>query len=182
MIKKYLGIVGLFLSLLFVLSACTQTSNQPAETVGEDNNEVNVENTETSNLDFQVTAVSGREISLSSNVEQEKPTVVYFMASWCPSCAKNWESLNEVYPKYKDDVDFVAISIDPTDTPEVLTDLASDKAFVFDAAPGNNEVLQNFDVTKQTAKFAIDSDGNIVERHDGILSTEEWDAFFAQLV
>ena len=42
--------------------------------------------------------------------------------------------------------------------------------------------MMRFNVTAQTAKFAIDKDGNIIEHNDGAFTAEEWDAFFAQLI
>lgn len=48
-------------------------------------------------------------------MEENKPLVVYFTASWCPDCAKNWPAISEVYPEYKDKLVFGAIGIDPTD-------------------------------------------------------------------
>lgn len=129
-----------------------------------------------------VTDITGKELSLAANVATERPTVVYFMASWCPICAMNWEGLNQIVPKYEGTVDFIAISIDPTDTAEVLEELAAARNFAFRTSPGNIDAMLKFKVTAQTAKFAIDKNGKIVERHDGALTAAEWDAFFAQLI
>ena len=132
--------------------------------------------------DFSVETIDGKTVSLQKSIEEGKPTVVYFMASWCPTCAKNWAALNEVYPTYADEVNFVAVSIDPTDTKEVLVDLAQEKGFVFDSSPGNVQLAIDYDVKKQTAKFAIDKEGNIVSRHDGALNAEEWTALFESVL
>lgn len=91
------------------------------------------------------------------------------MASWCPICAKNREALNEVYPKYEDQVNFVAISIDPSDTQPVLQDLAEDKEFVFNTVPGNPEIVKQFGVEGQTEKFGITADGEIVYHHKELI-------------
>ncbi|MDD9953030.1 MAG: TlpA disulfide reductase family protein [Candidatus Woesearchaeota archaeon] len=132
--------------------------------------------------DFTVTTSNGDEFALAQKTAEGRPVVVYFMASWCGTCAKNWAALNEVYPAYEGQVDFVAVSVDPTDSAEVLTELSIDKGFVFETSPGNTDLALDYDVTKQTAKFAISADGAIVERHDGALDEAGWDAFFAQLV
>ena len=128
-----------------------------------------------------VTDIEGHELSLANNVADGRPTVVYFMASWCPICATNWESLSQVVPRYEGKVDFIAISIDPTDTVEVLTRLAADRNFAFRTAPGNIDAMMQFKVMAQTAKFAIDGEGNIVYRHDGALTEAEWEYVFSQL-
>ena len=130
---------------------------------------------------INVQTIDGEQFSLESNINEGKGTVVYFMSSTCPTCAKNWEALNEVYPEYEDRVDFVAVSVDPTDSVAVLSDLAVEKNFVFATSPGNPQLAVDYSVTKQTAKFAIDSNGNIIERHDGALTAAEWRAFFEQV-
>jgi cytochrome oxidase Cu insertion factor (SCO1/SenC/PrrC family) len=130
---------------------------------------------------FSKTTTSGEEFSLSKNIEEGKPTVVYFMASTCTKCAKNWEALNEVYPEYEDKVDFVAISVDPTDSDTVLKKLGTDKEFRFETVAGDAQLAAQYEVFKQTAKIAVDKEGNIVERHDGVYSTEEWRTLFESL-
>ncbi len=157
-------IIAVFL-LIFAV-ACAQSTITATET------------TPVQAAPLEVQTTSGEEFSLAKNVEEGKPTVVYFMASWCPKCAQNWESLNEVYPKYEDDVEFIAVSIDPTDTQDVLAELAVEKGFVFKTTPGNPQLATDYNVAEQTTKFAIDAQGNIVNKHVGVLSTQEWDEFF----
>ena len=99
--------------------------------------------------DFTATTSGGRQISLAG-LTSDKPTVIYFMASWCPKCAQNWEALKEVYPEYKDRVNLIAVSIDPTDTADVLTKLGNEKGFVFETVPGNVEMVKLFNVQSQT--------------------------------
>lgn len=165
--NKALLIIGIISALLIGCAQQTPTGN----TVVEDKAP-----------DFSVTSVNGKDISLAQSIEDNKPTVVYFMASWCPKCAKNWKGINQAYPTYQDNVNLVAISIDPTDDEETIKKLAKEKGFLFEAVPGNPAVAKAFGVTQQTTKFAIDAAGNIVDRHEGVLSPEEWDAFFAQVV
>jgi len=151
--------------LLIFAVACTTTVTE-------------TESTPVQAAPLEVQTTSGEEFSLETNIQEGKPTVVYFMASWCPKCAQNWEALNEVYPKYEGDIEFIAVSIDPTDTQEVLADLAVEKGFVFKTTPGNPQLASEYGVAEQTTKFAIDAQGNIVNKHVGVLSAQEWDAFF----
>lgn len=131
--------------------------------------------------EFTATTSGGRQISLSS-LTGDKPTVIYFMASWCPSCAQNWEELKVVYPEYKDRVNLISVSIDPTDTADVLTKLSQEKGFMFETVPGNVELVKLYNVNSQTTKFGIDKNGNIVETHVGVLSAAEWRQFFQKLL
>lgn len=172
--KSYIiaGVVGIVL----IIAAVVIGSSFGPESV-EITEDVNAK----SAPDFTITDLEGNEISLSENIENGKPTVLYFMASWCPSCAKNWDSLNAVYPDYKDYVSFVSVSVDPTDTNSVLSELSNERNFMFPTSEGNPELARSFNVYAQTTKVAIDSQGNIVYRHDGVLSEEQWRELFDQL-
>lgn len=130
---------------------------------------------------FAGRTTGGEQVSLDSYLSNDKGVVIYFMASWCPVCAKNWEALNEVLPEYEDRVHFIAISVDPSDTQPVMEKLAAERGFLFATMPGSPEIATAYGVQKQTAKFAIDSEGNIVARHDGALSADEWRAFFEKV-
>ncbi|MBT3406882.1 TlpA family protein disulfide reductase [Candidatus Woesearchaeota archaeon] len=131
--------------------------------------------------EFSIETIDGDTVSLTENKNQGLPTVLYFMSSTCSTCAKNWAALNDVYPDYKNKVNFVAVSVDPTDTVDVLKDLREDRNIIFDMSPGNPQLAIKYGVKKQTAKFAIDETGKVVSRHDGALTDDGWRAFFEQL-
>lgn len=112
--------------------------------------------------DFTVTTITGETLSMQEFKESGKPTLVYFTASWCPVCAKNWPAINEVYPEYKDRVNFISISIDPTDTTEVMSKLAEDKGLNYPLVPGNPDIMVDFGVKSQATTVGVDAQGNIV--------------------
>ena len=166
--KKFVGIV--VLAIMLVVAGCTKSG----ESVGQAEQVVAVKAAPS----FTVETIEGRTVSLDAYKAEEKPIVLYFMASTCTSCAKNWKNINEVYPEYQGVVDLVAVSVDPTDDRELLKKLAADKGFTFETVEGNPQLAVQYDVKKQTAKFAIDKEGNIVSRHDGVLTAEEWRELF----
>lgn len=132
--------------------------------------------------DFTVTTISGETVSRESFLASGKPTLVYFMASWCPTCAKNWPSLNQIYTEYGDRVNLVAISIDPTDTQEVLNDLAAKKGLIFPIVPGNPQLMLDFGVKGQATTVGIDSEGNIQFIKSGEFSLDEYRSMVEELL
>jgi peroxiredoxin len=66
----------------------------------------------------QVTAkaLDGRQVELAAG----KPSVVFFFAGWCGSCVPEAAALGELHRERGDDVNIVAVSIDPGDTPETI--------------------------------------------------------------
>ena len=129
--------------------------------------------------DFSATTTAGDSVSLAKYLENGKPTLLYFMASWCPTCAKNWPDLEALHKS--GDANILAISIDPTDTAEVLNELAAEKGLTFPMVPGNTKIMLDFGVTMQTTSIGIDSQGNIGFTESGDLSLEKYRSLINEL-
>ncbi|MEX0721583.1 MAG: TlpA disulfide reductase family protein [Balneolaceae bacterium] len=169
-----LNFIPLLAALLLLGSACTTERSE-----AENQNDANLEEAP----DFKVTTIDGEEISLQSSLEEEKPVVIYFTASWCPVCAKNWPALSEVYPEYKDRLTLVAIGIDPTDDEEVMRKLSEEKGFTFPVTKGMPNVMLDFGVESQATTVGVDRDGNIAFRKNKmVLSADEYRELFNELV
>ncbi len=108
--------------------------------------------------------------------------MVYFTASWCPTCAKNWPSLNSVYKSYKDRVNFISISIDPTDTDEVLTQLAQKHNLVYPSVAGNPKIMVDFGVRGQATTLLVNSKGEITFKEQGHITLEEYQELLDNLL
>jgi cytochrome oxidase Cu insertion factor (SCO1/SenC/PrrC family) len=133
--------------------------------------------------DFEVTTVSGDTISLQNSLDEGKPIVIYFTASWCPICAQNWPVLTEVYPEYEDKLTLVAIGIDPTDDEKTMRDLANEKGFSFPVTRGIPEIMLEYGVDSQATTVGVNKDGEIAFRKNKMaLSAEEYRELFDQLV
>ncbi|NBC64221.1 MAG: redoxin domain-containing protein [Bacteroidetes bacterium] len=133
--------------------------------------------------DFEVTTLEGNSVSLEKSVEENKPMVVYFTASWCPTCAKNWPVFSELYPEYRDDLNFISISIDPTDTKEVISNLVEEEGITYPSTWGHPNIMVDFGVQAQATTVGINRDGYIeFVKSNTALSKEEYQALFDQLV
>jgi len=132
---------------------------------------------------FEVTTLEGNTVSLEQSVEENKPIVVYFTASWCPTCAKNWPVFSELYPEYRDDLNFISISIDPTDTKEVISNLVEEEGITYPSTWGHPNIMVDFGVQAQATTVGINRDGYIeFVKSNTALSKEEYQALFDQLV
>ncbi len=123
---------------------------------------------------FNATTITGENVSMDSYLQSKKPTLVYFSASWCPICAKNWPSINEVYKTYGDKVNFISFSIDPTDTDEVLTKLAKKHNLDYPMVKGSPKVMVDFGVRGQATTVLVNSKGEIVFKESGHISLNEY--------
>lgn len=133
--------------------------------------------------DFEVTTIEGETISLQSSLEEDKPVVVYFTASWCPICAQNWPALTEVYPDYEDQLTLVAIGIDPTDDEQTMRELSEEKGFTFPITRGLPEIMLDFGVDSQATTVGINKEGFIEFRKNKMaISANEYRELFDQLI
>jgi cytochrome oxidase Cu insertion factor (SCO1/SenC/PrrC family) len=65
---------------------------------------------------MRVHDIRGQTVALAG-----KPTVLYFMASWCSSCTYGQSQLREVHRRLGDRVNLVTVDVDPLhDTPAAL--------------------------------------------------------------
>lgn len=172
------GIATLLAGLLFLGACASENAESTAEeTIDEEQSDLRKA------PDFEVETLEGDTVSLQKSMEEEKPLVVYFTASWCPICAKNWPVLSEVYPDYKDELNFVAIGIDPTDTKKVMEDLAAENGFAFPTTWGHPQIMIDFGVESQATTVGVNRDGYIAfQKNKTALSEEEYRELFDQLV
>lgn len=177
--STHISFVSLLLTLLLFVSACSSESSETSADQSQ-----NVSETElTKAPEFEVTTIKGETVSLKGSMEENKPLVVYFTASWCPVCAKNWPALSEVYPEYQDRLNFVAIGIDPTDTEEVMSELAEEKGFTFPTTWGHPQIMVDFGVESQATTVGINRDGYIAfQKNKTALSADEYRQLFDELI
>ncbi|MDR9418054.1 peroxiredoxin family protein [Gracilimonas sp.] len=144
----------------------------------------NSENSEAEKVpSFEVTTVSGDTISLDESLQEGKPVVIYFTASWCPICAQNWPVLTEVYPEYEDRLTLVAIGIDPTDDEETMRELAEEKGFTFPVTRGLPNIMLDYGVESQATTVGVNRDGEIAFRKNKMaLSADEYRTLFDELL
>ncbi len=173
-----LGIITLFSVFLFI-SACNSEKSDTAT----ENNSNKEQNELTKAPNFEVTTIEGDMVSLQKSMDEDKPLVIYFTASWCPICAKNWPVLSKLYPEYKDQLDLVAIGIDPTDDEETMRELAEEEGFTFPITKGHPEIMRDFGVESQATTVGVNADGTIAfQKNKTALSEEEYRELFDKLL
>ncbi len=182
---RYLKILPVLAGLLLLMAACTSENKQSEKKQASESKQA--PGTKQTDLqkapNFKVVTIKGDTVSLAQSLEVNKPMVVYFTASWCPICAKNWPVLSEVYSEYKDRLNMVAISIDPSDTEKVMSKLAREKNFAFPVTKGYPDVMVDFGVNSQATTVGINSDGYIVfQKNKTALSADEYRTLFDRLV
>jgi len=174
--------IGSALLILFLVVSCTAPEADQSASASEESHTMSASD-KTKAPDFEVTTISGETVSLQKSMEEDKPLVVYFTASWCPICAKNWPVLSEVYPEYEDRLNLVAIGIDPTDDAEVMRNLSEKHGFTYPTTAGHPEIMLDFGVESQATTVGVNRDGYIeFQKNKTALTADEYRELFDSLV
>jgi len=97
--------------------------------------------------------------------------VVNFWASWCPPCIAEMPDLEAVHQLTDGQVAFVGVNTQ--DTPDRAEALAVETGVTYDLVRDPDGALfQAFGGIGMPSTFYVDRDGNIVERHTGLLTRE----------
>ena len=174
-----------FLLLIF-LAGCSGNLELKTKTQAQELSQVQVIGTGIGETppDFTVVSSDGKAIRLSSLLEQKKPIIIYFMATWCPYCAEDYGVLSGIYKDYENEIIFASIDLDLN---ENVLDLAKYRkrypalqSMIF--AEGQEQILQDYSVTKTTTKYAVARNGTIIYKTIGAFNEEEWKLLLDALV
>ncbi|MBI3035075.1 TlpA family protein disulfide reductase [Candidatus Woesearchaeota archaeon] len=175
--------IGLILLLIIFLSACS-SANQTAETgntvLQQASFGINKGDTPP---DFSITTIDGKQYRLSQFKEENKPVLLYFWASWCPYCSRDFDVVKNVYPRYTDKAAFLAIDLDLNENKELINKYKEKKGLNgIDFAEGKSNILSDYAIKYTTTKYAISRDGKIIYKGSGVFNEQQWKVLFDAMV
>lgn len=126
--------------------------------------------------DFSISTIDKQTLSLAS-FRDKKALVITTTASWCPTCIIEAEQFAPVYPQFKDSVEFLSVSIDPTDDRVKLEAFrVNNNTPWFYTEPklsGARDMILAYRFDRFEITYIIDKDGVIRFKDRGITSTEK---------
>lgn len=88
-----------------------------------------------------------------------------------------------MYPPYADQVEFIAVGIDPSEGPDVLRAYQQAQGYPWSVAMGDREMLQRYNVVSTSIKYAVNKDGIIThQRGYGVEDAQTWERVFQGLL
>src|SRR6516164_7807702 len=116
---------------------------------------------------FALHTIDNREVSLASL--RGKVTIVNFWATWCPPCRAEIPDLIALQQKYREQLQIVGVSKDEGG-PEIVRKFVADHEINYPVAMSSPEFDRLFPgVAALPTSFVIDRDGNVVQKHVGML-------------
>ena len=112
--------------------------------------------------DFTVETIDGDTFTLSEVLKEKKLVLINFWATWCPYCIQEFPYMQEAYGQYQDQVEILALSVEPTDTPEMLQAYADEYGLTFKVGSDTKtDMGSQFAFMGIPTTLAIDRFGNI---------------------
>lgn len=175
--------VAAALLIIIALTACSPLKSEP---VGGESSGANAKTRDSKPVigiekgqmppDFSVRTIDGGNLTLSRLKEQKKPILLFFWATWCPSCAEDFAVVKDIYPKYADKVNYIAIDLDTTEDIGTIKEYAEKlgiDGIVF--AEGSPKVLSDYKILSTTTKYALSRDGILLYKGSGAFDEKQWE-------
>jgi len=97
-----------------------------------------------------------------------KVTVVSFWATWCKPCKEEMKAMAPIYEKMKENLAYVAISIDNTKTMAKVAPYIKSQGFSFPVLlDPNSEVFRALNGSNVPYTLIFNADGTLHSKHDG---------------
>ena len=128
--------------------------------------------------DVNIQELNGKKVNIQDYADNGKVTVLSFWATWCVPCKKELDNISEYYEDWQEDynMELVAISVDNARSITKIKTVVDSKGWEYEVLSDKNGDLKralNFQAVPYT--MVIDTEGNIVYRHDGYVEGDEYE-------
>lgn len=146
-----------------------QPGNQPAYNSGEERVVRFAKNPQPM-PPFLVTDLDGDPVSTAA--WKGKVVFINFWATWCPPCRAEIPVLIDLANRYKDRLQIVGVSVDDGD-PQDVKKFAQHFGINYPIVMASREMVAEYGgVPALPTLFVINTDGNVVQKHEGLYSQE----------
>jgi thiol-disulfide isomerase/thioredoxin len=133
-------------------------------------------------MEIVFTTTDGDELTIDDLLADEKPLIIYFFATWCPTCRKDLENLNATHPQYKEEISVLVVGFDRTESLDKIRDYKEGRNYEWPFAAYNSDAVTEFQVVSQASKVGISLEGEVVfTRGYGVMSGDGWKDLFQEL-
>ena len=101
----------------------------------------------------------------SKNLSDFRGKYVYldFWATWCAPCLKSMRMMNELYPKYRDSIEFISVSIDKNVGRMKKFIDNEEYPWTFLHYDGNEKLKEDYQVLAVPTYYFIDPKGRLIQ-------------------
>jgi thiol-disulfide isomerase/thioredoxin len=159
-----------------VLYGCRSGEETDGGAEGQPGNEQLAEANYTKAPDFALQDIYGNEVKLSDF--RGKVIILDFWATWCPPCRKGIPDLIDLQNKYRNDLTIIGISLDQANTIKDVVPFSKSYGINYPVVYGNASVVNQYGgIQAIPTSFIIDREGNIVDKHVGLIPKQEYEKY-----
>ncbi len=123
---------------------------------------------------FLVSDLDGNIISTAS--WHGKVVLLNFWATWCPPCREEIPEMIELSNRYKDRLQIIGVSMDDA-PPEEVNAFAKNMGINYPIVMGSQAISTEYGgVPALPTSFVLNTDGRIVQKHEGLYPIEVYDS------
>lgn len=111
--------------------------------------------------DFSFTTYDGESYCLYDILKEKDAILLNIWATWCGPCRNEFPYMQEAYAEYQDKIEVIALSCEPTDTPEKLAAFAKQYGLTFKIGQDPVDFLRALGMTSIPTTLMIDRFGTI---------------------
>ncbi len=111
--------------------------------------------------DFTVETIDGSTFSLSDAMQDHELVLINLFATWCPPCEMEFPYLREAWSQRSDTVAVVALSIEESDSLDVLRQYAEERDLTFPMGRENGTGLGRFVTEGIPTSVLVDRTGKV---------------------
>ncbi len=111
--------------------------------------------------DFSFATYDGNTYSLYDILQEKDAVLLNIWATWCSPCRGEFPYMQEAYEAYQDRVEIIALSCEPTDTPEKLENFAKQYGLTFKIGQDPVDFLSALGMSSIPTTLMIDRFGTI---------------------
>jgi thiol-disulfide isomerase/thioredoxin len=116
--------------------------------------------------DFKLTGLDGKPVTLAS--AKGKVILLNFWATWCGPCRAEIPDLIELQNKYKDRLQILGLVVDDDDQ-DAIKKFVAEFNINYPVAIATDDVrIQYGGIGALPTSFMLDSDGRVVQKHEGL--------------
>jgi thiol-disulfide isomerase/thioredoxin len=130
--------------------------------------------------EFTLAGLDGKPVTLAGS--KGKVILVNFWATWCGPCRAEIPDLVELQKKYKDRLQILGLVVDDEDL-EAIKKFSSRYGINYPVALATNDIrIQYGGIPALPTSFVLDSEGRVVQKHEGLRDPELYETEIRSLL
>lgn len=129
---------------------------------------------------FQLKNLEGQVVNTAQLVEDGRPVVISFWATWCTNCIRELEVIHEVYPQWLEEtnVRFIIVNEDMGQKSMSAKPFVDGRGWEFECLlDPNNEFRKSLNIATIPHTLLLNSEGRIIYSHSGYSEGEEQELY-----